>query len=258
MPPPAGRILLQDWTRQDAAISAGTTLLVLPVGATEQHGPHLPTGTDFLCVEHIARLAAARAAERIPVVVAPTLPFGSSHHHLPFGATLSLATETYYRVLVDLLESAIGRGFGRIFVLNGHGGNHKVVQLVARDLVLKHQASIAAASWWTLAANALVATGAIERGRVPGQAGALETALVLALRPELVREPRPHRASGPGLDPRPFADSYRVEEPGFWQRFDGYTDSPNRGEGSDGQVYFDLAIAAAADAFVQFSTHTSV
>ena len=257
MPSAAGRLLLEDWTRQDATAAAGTTLLVLPVGATEQHGPHLPTGTDFLCVEHIARLAAARAAERIAVVVAPTLPFGSSHHHLPFGATLSLATETYYRVLVDLLESAIGGGFNRIFVLNGHGGNHELVQLVARDLALKHRASIAAASWWTLAAKALDAAGASELGRVPGHAGAFETALMLALRPELVNAQRPHRDGGPGLDPRPFASTYRVEESGFWQSFDGYTDSPDRAEASHGHTYFESAIVAAADAFVEFFTHVA-
>jgi creatinine amidohydrolase len=258
MAPPAARLLLQEWTRQDAATSAGTTLLVLPVGATEQHGPHLPTGTDFLCVEHIARSAAARAAAHIPVVVAPTLPFGSSHHHLPFGATLSLATETYYRVLVDVLESAITSGFRRIFLLNGHGGNHELVQLAARDLALKHPANIAAASWWTLAADGLVAAGAAERGRMPGHAGALETALILALHPQLVREPRPHREAGPGLDPRPFMAGYRVEESGFWQSFNGYTDSPDRAEAVHGQMYFEAAITAAADAFVEFFTHTSV
>jgi creatinine amidohydrolase len=250
------RLLLQEWTREDAARQANTTLLVLPVGATEQHGPHLPTGTDFLCAEHIARLAAARAAERIAVVVAPTLPFGSSHHHLPFGATLSLATETYYRVLIDLLDSAIGGGFQRVFVLNGHGGNHELVQLAARDVALKQRASVAAASWWTLAEDALVAAGAAQRGRVPGHAGALETALMLALQPDLVRAPRPHRDGGPGLDARPFSAGYRVEESGFWQSFDGFTDSPDRAEAEHGQVYLEAAISAAADAFVEFFTHT--
>jgi creatinine amidohydrolase len=255
MAPAAARLLLAEWTRTDAAERAATTLLVLPTGATEQHGPHLPTGTDLLCVEHIAQRAAARAAERIAVVVAPALPFGSSHHHLPFGATLSLGTETYYRVLIDLLESAVSGGFSRVFVLNGHGGNHELVQLAARDLALKQRASVAAASWWTLARDALMAAGAAERGRVPGHAGALETALMLALRPELVHEPPPHRASGPGLDPRPFADGYRVEESGFWQSLDGYTDSPDRATVAHGRTYVEAAINASADAFVEFFTH---
>jgi creatinine amidohydrolase len=74
---------------------------------------------------------------------------------LPFGPRFNWQPRPNYGVLVDLLESAIGGRFSRIFVLNGHAGNHELVHLVARDLGLKHRASIAAASWWTLAANAL-------------------------------------------------------------------------------------------------------
>src|SRR5438034_8081666 len=94
------RLLFEELTREELCAAAPDTLAILPVGATEQHGPHLPVGTDRFTVEHIARAAAAEAAGRIPVLVAPTLPFGSSHHHLPFGGTLSLGTETYYHVLV--------------------------------------------------------------------------------------------------------------------------------------------------------------
>jgi creatinine amidohydrolase len=63
-------------------------LLVLPVGATEQHGSHLPLGTDFLIVEHVSRAAAGAARADFDVLVAPTLQTGSSHHHLPFGGTI--------------------------------------------------------------------------------------------------------------------------------------------------------------------------
>ena len=91
------RLLLNELTREEARSIAPDTLLVFPVGATEQHGPHLPVGTDHLTVEHIARAAAAEIAASVPVVVAPTMPFGSSHHHLPFGGTMSLSTENYFR-----------------------------------------------------------------------------------------------------------------------------------------------------------------
>src|SRR5688572_14822347 len=93
---------LADMTRTELASSAAAALLVLPIGATEQHGPHLPAGTDSILVERIARDAAARVDSKIPVVLAPTLSFGSSAHHLPFGATLSLATDTYLHALLDL------------------------------------------------------------------------------------------------------------------------------------------------------------
>src|SRR6266511_1728752 len=101
----ASRLLLHKLTREEAGAVAPATLLVFPVGAIEQHGPHLPVWTDTWVVEHIARAAAVAAADEIPVLVAPTLPFGSSHHHLPFGGTMSLGTETYYRALCDLVES---------------------------------------------------------------------------------------------------------------------------------------------------------
>ena len=98
----ASSILLHELTRKEAGAVAPEALLVLPVGAIEQHGPHLPVGTDYLTVEYLAREAANQAQQEIPILIAPTLPFGSSHHHLSFGGTMSLSTETYYRTLLDL------------------------------------------------------------------------------------------------------------------------------------------------------------
>jgi creatinine amidohydrolase len=191
------RILLEELTREEARTAAPHALVVLPVGATEQHGPHLPVGTDSLTIEYLARAAATVAAAQIPVLVAPTLPFGSSHHHLPFGGTMSLGTETYYRVLYDLVESLLTSGFRQIFLLNGHGGNSELMQLVVRDLALKHPSRLAAASYWTVAWEALVEEEAHVPGRLPGHAGAFETSQVMALRPDLVKERRqpnlPHR-----------------------------------------------------------------
>jgi len=99
--------LFAEMNREQLRAAAGESLAVLPIAATEQHGPHLPTGTDLFAAEAVAREAAALAAEKIPVIVTPALPFGSSHHHFIFGATLSLSTETYYRVLCELVESLI-------------------------------------------------------------------------------------------------------------------------------------------------------
>ena len=77
--------LLAELTRVEAGALAPSAVALFPVGATEQHGPHLPTGTDAVVIEEIAQRAANRVGDRVPVVVTPTLPFGSSHHHLPFG-----------------------------------------------------------------------------------------------------------------------------------------------------------------------------
>ena len=84
--------LFAEMNRDELRAAAPQSLAVLPIGATEQHGPHLPTGTDVFAVETVAREAAAQLPEDVPVIVTPTLPFGSSHHHVVFGATLSLFT----------------------------------------------------------------------------------------------------------------------------------------------------------------------
>ena len=249
-------LLLQEMTREEARTIAPDALAVFPVGALEQHGPHLPVGTDDFGVEHIARGAAAAAAAHLPVVVTPTLPFGCSPHHLPFGGTMSLGTETYYRAIYDLAESLIIGGFQRIFILNGHGGNHELVQLVARDLALKHPASLAAASYWTIAWEALMAEQAHVPGRVPGHAGHFETSLMMALRPELVREPRPSRDDAPSGEARGGPGPYRAEVHGSWQAIDGYSDSPARADAGRGGAYLAVCVQAVAAAFVDFYTRT--
>lgn len=241
----------EEHTREELRRSAADMLVVLPVGATEQHGPHLPVGVDSYAVTHIAHAAVKAIGAEIPVVVTPTLPFGSSPHHLPFGGTLSLGTETYYRVLCDLAESLITGGFRMIFFLNGHGGNNELIQLVARDLALKHPAHLGAASYWTIAWDGLIAEQAHSLGGLPGHAGVFESALMLALRPELVREPRPHRATPATADPRGLA-RYRSELHGAWQRTDGYTDSPDQARADLGERYLATIVREVSRALVEF------
>jgi len=249
-------LLFEELTRSQLREIGPSALAVLPVGATEQHGPHLPSGTDAMHAEHVARAAAARIADRALVVVTPTLAFGSSPHHLPFGATLSLSTQTFSSVLHDLCTSLTGAGFRRIFILNGHGGNHELIQITARDLALAYPVSVAAGSWWAIAWDALVAGGACEAGRLPGHAGGFETSVVLALRPDLVHEPLPHRDSFPATDPRAFGAAYRTEISDAWLRIDGYSDSPDRGTAEQGRRFLELGIGAVADALLEFAERT--
>ncbi|MGH7919853.1 MAG: creatininase family protein [Candidatus Dormibacteraceae bacterium] len=126
-----------DRTRTALRTAVEDVLVVFPLGATEQHGPHLPVATDSLLVEMIAEQAALKLEGSIPVLVAPTLAFGSSAHHLPFGATLSLPTTTYLTVLMELGKSAFTCWFRRVFFLNGHGGNAELAELAARDVAIE-------------------------------------------------------------------------------------------------------------------------
>jgi creatinine amidohydrolase len=247
------RFLLHEITRGEAARRAPGTLAVLPVGATEQHGPHLPLGTDFLIVEHVTRAAAREAQPDIDVLVAPTFQIGSSHHHLPFGGTISLATERYYGALLDMVGSLIESGFRRVFIVNGHGGNHELIELVVRDLALSHACNLAAASYWDLARESLAEHAPDLGERLPGHAGAFETSLIMALHPDLVASPLPHRATEEldrtTVPPAPF----RAERHGFWQSINGYTDSPDQASAERGQRLLEIVIAAVAAELVRFA-----
>jgi creatinine amidohydrolase len=244
--------LFAELNREALREIAPSALAVMPLGATEQHGPHLPSGTDTFAVESIAREAAEIAAEKLPVVLTPALPFGSSAHHLVYGATISLNTETYYRVLRDVLDSLVESGFRRIFLLNGHGGNHELAQLAARDAALRHPVRVAAGSYWNIAWDSLTAVNAHESRRLPGHAGDFETSLILSLRPELVAECKPHRDHTEGSDPRRPEARWRHERHGFWTEIEGFTDSPDRADAAQGVEFRKIIARAVAEAFGEF------
>ena len=108
--------------------------LIFPIGATEQHGRHLGLGCDF----QIAEVCAAITGERTNVVVAPTLTYGMSLHHMKFAGTLSLRPVTLIAVIEDVLHTAYAHGFRRILIVNGHGGNTAAIDsalaVVANEL----------------------------------------------------------------------------------------------------------------------------
>jgi creatinine amidohydrolase len=147
--------------------SASPALLAIPLGATEQHGPHLPLATDTeIAVALVTRLAAALPE----VAAAPPLAYGSSGEHSGFPGTLSIGAEATERLLVELCRSA-GESFGRVLLVSTHGGNREPLRR-AVALLRKEGRSVAAwsPSW-----------------RGDAHAGRLETSLMLAIAPGLVR-----------------------------------------------------------------------
>jgi creatinine amidohydrolase len=104
--------------------------IILPIGSTEQHGPISILGTDHLCAEAVAK----RVSQKTGTMMAPTLPFGMSEHHLAFPGTISFSKETYYLVLYNILSKIYRHGFRRIILINGHGGNRRTVNAVRFQL----------------------------------------------------------------------------------------------------------------------------
>jgi creatinine amidohydrolase len=256
-PPLSPPLALSSWSRTEGDAHAGQTVVVLPVGSLEQHGHHLPAGTDAMLAEHIAQEAAREVATDVPVTVAPVLGYGCSQHHLPFGVTASLRTETYLAVLRDLLGSLAESGFQRIFVLNGHGGNHEAVRIAVRDVGLERRLYLAAASYYELARVDLETAGAHRLGEVPGHAGAFETSLMLAVRPDLVRSEALPEGPVPA-EPERNTDgpSYRYVGPGPFRGGRGFSDRPARARADRGHQLLRTCTAATARALRAFHSTT--
>ena len=116
------------------ALVNGPRLLIIPLGSTEQHGPHLPVGTDTMIAEAWARAFASAIDES--ALIAPVLPFGAAGEHQAFAGTLSIGTDALVAVLVELARSASHR-FNRLVVLSGHGGNHDALSIAADRFATK-------------------------------------------------------------------------------------------------------------------------
>ena len=235
-------VLLWEMTREQIRGFAPTATAVFPTAAVEQHGPHMAIATDTLAVTEICRRAAEIASKQTPVTVAPPLAFGSSHHHRPYSA-LSLSQDTFKQVVFEIAESLVLSGFKRIAVVNGHGGNDELVRVAAREISLKYpDVTIAASSYWTIAHAALVAEAKVgDHGQLPGHAGAFETSLVMALRPELV-----DAASFPKALPLPTTESQPINRPTLIRAGSklgdgpGYTDDPSKATAEAGNRYLDI------------------
>lgn len=250
----AAGLRFDELTREELREQAARATVVVPLGSIEQHGPHLPVQTDTTIVTALAEGSVARAAQEVPVVLAPTFPVGFAHHHLSFGGTLSIGLSTYLEVITNIGESLAIDGFKRILFLNGHGGNDASIRAVGDRLVVEggYDIQVAGTSYWTCAADALAALE-LDIGPVPGHAGSFETSCMLALRPDLVRTAL---IPGPESDLQPLA---KVAMPGAavrransWQESDGRTDDSRHADAALGERILEAMSRQIAQFIVTF------
>jgi creatinine amidohydrolase len=157
---------------------------VLPLGAIEQHGPHLPLATDRLLADHFCREVDWRLGD--DVLVLPTVGVGYSRHHDDFPGTLSLSHETLLRQVVETAGSALRLGVRSLLIVNAHGGNEGVAQVAMEQIGHAWpDRVIARTTWWQVAADALLEITETGPGGI-GHACEFETSLLLAVAPELV------------------------------------------------------------------------
>jgi creatinine amidohydrolase len=166
-----------------AAALATARLALVPVGATEQHGPNLGLATDTVVAHRFAQAVAREVHPR--AVVTPPLAFGFSHHHAGFKGTLTLEPETVIAVCVDLARSLHRDGLSHLLFVNGHNGNMGVLNVAATKIRYALGLKTAVSFYFAQAADAVRAHGQTARF---GHACEIETSVVLHLAPELVRE----------------------------------------------------------------------
>jgi creatinine amidohydrolase len=175
------------WPEVNEAVAMGK-IPILPVGSVEQHGHHLPLKVDHLCAAAVAT-EAARLRPDISLVL-PPVSYGYVHHVMDFPGSLNIHFEHFIQYVLDICKSLAYHGFKKMVIVNGHGSNGPLVDLVSRRVIVETDASCAFCSWWQLLQVDPEFTSKWRESIYPGgcsHACELETSMLLYLSPESVR-----------------------------------------------------------------------
>jgi creatinine amidohydrolase len=220
---------------------ADADLAVLPVGSTEQHGPHAPLGTDSLHAESVAEAAAERyeAEHGDPVVVAPALPVGVAAEHRSFAGTLWLSPDTFRDAVRETVASLAHHGIDRVVVVNGHGGNVDALREVTGTVSREDDAYAVAFTWFE-------AVG--DHSSRMGHGGPLETALLRHTHPDLVREDEVESAREEGSSRwGEWVSGVNLAHDSDEFTENGVVGDPAEGDAALGEELLDRASAACVD-----------
>ncbi|MDP3356406.1 MAG: creatininase family protein [Polaromonas sp.] len=188
--PPHRFLPYLSWTDIAALPDRENTVIVLPVGAIEQHGPHLPCSVDSV----ISSGVLGKALERLPADIRafglPPITYGKSDEHLHFPGTLTLTGPTLLATITEIGESVYRAGFRKLLLANGHGGQPQVLEMAARELRLRHGDFVIVPYHVSRLANSSGKYISDQERRLAMHAGHSETALMLALAPDTVHMDR--------------------------------------------------------------------
>ena len=170
-------------TREFESLDLERTIAVLPLGAIEQHGPHLPVSVDTDIVNAVVERVVPSLGE-LSVLFLPTMTIGKSNEHIAFPGTLTFSAETLLRMWMEVGSSVARAGVRKLVFLNSHGGNVAAMDIVARDLRAEHGMLTASCSWFNLyQGDELFDSRELVHGIHGGQS---ETSIMLAIREHLV------------------------------------------------------------------------
>jgi creatinine amidohydrolase len=173
-------------TRQFAQLAANKDIAqvvaVLPVAATEQHGPHLPVSVDTALVDGVVKASLPHLPADLPVLFLPTQQVGKSNEHIRFPGTLTLSAQTVISLWMDIGRSVARSGIKKMLILNSHGGQASIMDIVARDLRTECDLIVYSANWYNLPlGDAVMGLFPAEEHRFGIHAGDIETSMMLAL-----------------------------------------------------------------------------
>jgi len=178
------------WPEVNDAVEMGK-IPIIPVGSVEQHGHHLPLKVDHLCATAVAS-EAARLRPELSLVMPPVF-YGYVHHVMDFPGSINIHFEHFVQHLLDITKSLAYHGFKKMIIVNGHGSNHNLVDMISRRTIVETDATCTFCSWWQLLTVNPEFDKEWRESVFPGgcsHAGELETSMLLYLAPDSVRKDR--------------------------------------------------------------------
>ncbi|MEO6017232.1 MAG: creatininase family protein [Polaromonas sp.] len=174
-----------------ASLDLARCIAVLPVAAIEQHGPHLPLHVDATLADGVVQATLPHLHKDLPVLFLPTQSIGFSPEHTGFAGTLTLKAETIIRLWTEIAESVAATGVKKLVLLNAHGGQVGMLDIVARDLRARLGMLVYSVNWFNLPlvgdnGERVSELFSAEEHRFGIHAGDIETSMMLALKPEQV------------------------------------------------------------------------